>query len=818
MNLIIDYFPDLINISAIASIAILFVLVARLALKQAPKIFSYALWAVVLIRLLVPIHIPSPISAIPVTQTTNSAEINAALPTLDFETPRDRQENSFSLQQSIEKDTPYVHVSHSLEPTGYLAIGWIAGMGVMILYSGLSYWKIKKKVRISVLLRDNIFIADDIGSPCVIGFGMPKIYLPNGLGEKEQAYIILHEQHHIRRLDHIAKGIAFIALTIHWFNPLVWIAFVLACKDMEMSCDEAVIRKLGGDVRADYSASLLTLATGHRIIAGTPLAFGEGDTKGRIRNLARWKKPAIWVLVIALILSAILAVCLLTNPIEDNGEHDGVTYYTGTVTDSAMSIVNEGDREGRSYITLACDDGKDRLFWMAKNYEKPDVDLIGQYVIVRGKIESGTGLLIATNVSISEKEFSESLEEAITRAILDHNYSPRYEGMLQVASFVQLSSGSVGLASPESDMKLIEKATVYGLAFHQVFRLEDGVLVEEGGSHIPVVLTFSYDASNGFTLTEYWEPRDGSYYVKDLKAKFNGRPWPDTQKYVQQQMLDNYLQAMEHFEVGTDVLINTLLDSVRAKAQFTLLENLIESEDADVQILLHYRNETLQYCFSEFLKGNQTDARADVMDAICKKIISEWGEQLLLIDSNPPMTAQEWFDFYYAQALQHLEEYDHTELLETYPASCVLLNLSGHLDALPADSAFVDPTEHPVADSENSTEMAEKYASKTIHDLEKEDLTIPVEALGNYVFRTNSTEICVTVSTDSEFAGSVMLLTTDGTDSLVGTHDVNQTDNSCVFSGLTSIRYYTLSLDGISDCTVTISDQMPWSIGNLVGK
>ena len=683
MNHIIDFFPRLINMSAIASIVILFVLAARLILKRAPKIFSYALWTIVLIRLLVPVHIPSPISAIPVTQTTNSAEINAALPPLDFETPGDRQENSLSLQQSIEKDTPYVHVSHSLEPTGYLAIAWLAGMGVMVLYSCLSYWKIKKKVRISVLLRDNIFIADDIGSPCVIGFGMPNIYLPNGLGEKEQEYIILHEQHHIKRLDHIIKGIAFVALTIHWFNPLVWVAFILACKDMEMSCDEAVIHKLGSDVRADYSASLLTLATGHRIIAGTPLAFGEGDTKGRIKNLAKWRQPVFLTVVIGIFVCLLAGVLLLTNPIEETGEEYGVTYYAGTVTDSAMSVVNEGDRKGRSYITLACDDGEDRLFWMAKNYEKPDVDLIGQYVIVRGKIESGTGLLIATNVSISEKEFSESLEEAITRAILDHNYSPRYEGMLQVANFVQLSSGSVGLASPEFDMKLIEKATVYGLAFHQVFRLEDGILVEEGGSHIPVVLTFTYDASNGFTLTEYWEPRDGNYYVKDLKAKFNGHSWPDTQKYLQQQMMDNYLQAMEHFEVGTDVLINTLLDSVRAKTQFTLLENLIESEDADVQILLHYSNETLQYCFSEFLKGNQADERADVIAAICKKIIGDWGEQLLLIDSNPPQTPQEWFDFYLEQAIKHFEEMEQDELIEKYPATCVLLKLTGHMNILP---------------------------------------------------------------------------------------------------------------------------------------
>ena len=679
MNHLIDFFPRMINMSAIASIVILFVLAARHILNRAPKVFSYALWAIVLIRLLIPIHIPSPISAIPVTQTTNSAEINAALPPLDFETPSDRQKNDYSLQQSIEKNTPYVHVSHSLEPTGYLAFGWIAGMGVMVLYSGLSYWKIKKKVRISVLLRDNIFIADDIGSPCVIGFGIPNIYLPNGLSEKEQEYIILHEQHHIKRLDHIIKGIAFIALTIHWFNPLVWIAFVLACKDMEMSCDEAVIRKLGSDVRADYSASLLTLATGHRIIAGTPLAFGEGDTKGRIRNLARWRQPMFLTLVIGIFVCLLAGVFLLTNPIQDSENESGVTYYSGIVVDSAMSVIKEGDRKGRSYITLQCEDGEEHLFWMAEENVKPDHALLGQYVIVRGKTESGTGLLVATKISITEQEFSDSLDEAINRAILHHNYSPRYEGMLQVASFKQLSSESEGVASPESEMKLVEIATVYGLAFHQVFRLDDGILVEEGGSHIPVVLTFAYDASKGFVLTEYWEPRDGSYNVKDIKAKFNGRPWPDTQKYIAEQAMDNYIKALEYYEVGTDVLIRTLLDSVQSKAQYRTLENFLESDDYDVQILLHYGKDTLEYCFSQFLKGNQTGEFADTMAAICKKIISDWGEPLLMIDSDPPLTAQAWFDLYLEQALKHMEEFDQEELLEKYPASCVLLNLTGHM-------------------------------------------------------------------------------------------------------------------------------------------
>ncbi len=154
----------------------------------------------------------------------------------------------------------------------------------------------------------------------MIGLFRPKIYLPCGLDEGEQRYIILHEQHHIKRLDHICKAMAYLALCIHWFNPLVWLAFVLAGKDMEMSCDEAVMRQVGGSIRADYSASLLALATGRRIIVETPLAFGEGNAKARIRNLGKWKQPVLWVVVAAVAASLVLIVCLATDPTDGSGK------------------------------------------------------------------------------------------------------------------------------------------------------------------------------------------------------------------------------------------------------------------------------------------------------------------------------------------------------------------------------------------------------------------------------------------------------------------------------------------------------------------
>ena len=274
----------------------------------------------------------------------------------------------------------------------------------MAIYSIVSYIRLRRKLTVVVPLRDNIFIADDIKSPFVVGLFRPKIYLPCNLGDKEQEYIILHEQHHIKRLDHVMKALAFLALAIHWFNPLVWVAFVLASKDMEMSCDEAVIRKVDGDVRADYSASLLTLATGRRIIAGTPLAFGEGDTKGRINNLSKWKKPAVWVVLIAVVACAVLAVTVLTNPIT-MGDHFVLTNTDSPANTNKLSYdIQLGNKamSGQIYVEQ----------WIDGACVKSAPVVMTQYVdsieiTMRDRREDGTS--VGTDIQIETNQYGGSL-------------------------------------------------------------------------------------------------------------------------------------------------------------------------------------------------------------------------------------------------------------------------------------------------------------------------------------------------------------------------------------------------------------------------
>ena len=307
-------FSAVLNMSLTGSFTILAVMAVRLILKKAPKIFSYALWLVVLFRLLCPVSLVSEFSLIPEPAAPEtSAPVSQlqywAEPEEDF-LPSVPEPNSESPNQDFFTEAPS-SASPSLGAVELLSRIWLL---VMTGHSAWNFWCLHRKLSEAVRFRGNIYLADRIPTPFVLGLIIPKIYLPSYLNKEEQKYIIAHEREHIRRCDQVFKFLAYLALSIHWFNPLVWAAFLLSSRDMEMSCDEAVIRKLGPEIRADYSASLLRLATGHRIIAGAPLAFGEGDTKGRVKNMANWKKPKKAVLILSLVLSLLILVACGMNP------------------------------------------------------------------------------------------------------------------------------------------------------------------------------------------------------------------------------------------------------------------------------------------------------------------------------------------------------------------------------------------------------------------------------------------------------------------------------------------------------------------------
>ena len=318
-----DLFSQILNMSVTGSVVILFVMAVRLLLKRSPKIFSYALWSVVLFRLICPVSLSAPVSLLDwiqpeVTEASQVTSVVSFLPAryVYGEAQEDALPEFDQPRQESTEATPQEQNDGSgiLEAAAYT---WMVGAVVMALCSVVQYLRLRWKLVGAMVYRGDVYLADHIDSPFVMGFLWPRVYMPSHVPVKERRYIIAHERHHIRRGDHIIKLLAYGALCIHWFNPLVWAAFILAGKDMEMSCDEAVIKRLGAHIRADYSASLLRLATHRKIIAGMPLAFGEGDTKGRVLNMANWKKPKRWVSIVCLVLCiAVLAACAV-NPTED---------------------------------------------------------------------------------------------------------------------------------------------------------------------------------------------------------------------------------------------------------------------------------------------------------------------------------------------------------------------------------------------------------------------------------------------------------------------------------------------------------------------
>ena len=320
-------FPIVCNMSLTASVVILAVLAVRLLLRRAPKVFSYVLWAVVLFRLLCPVSVTSAVSLLgalgaPAQERTAVTSVVEYVPAdivrnmAPAVTPLPQEPFSVEPGENIVSSAPSVTqpaaapTSPLSGPVAVLTLTWLTGMALLLLYSVVSLLRLRRRLVGAVRLEDNIYLADYIPSPFVMGLFRPKIYLPSTLTETERGYILRHEQYHLRRRDHVVKLLSFLALCVHWFNPLVWAAFILAGKDMEMSCDEAVVKELGEDIRADYSASLLSLATGRRIVAGMPLAFGEGDTGGRIRNLLNWKRPQPWIIAVcAVVCVGLIALC-----------------------------------------------------------------------------------------------------------------------------------------------------------------------------------------------------------------------------------------------------------------------------------------------------------------------------------------------------------------------------------------------------------------------------------------------------------------------------------------------------------------------------
>ena len=779
-----DLFLNILNMSIAASWLILAVVLLRFLLKKVPKWIAVLLWGIVALRLVVPFSFESALSLIPSAETFNAHNIQYETPAISSGIPAVNNAVNPVLGETFAPNSV-----GSINPlyiwTLVVSAIWLVGIAAMLLYAVISYVRVRQSVAERVPYEGNIFLCDYVKSPFILGLVRPKIYLPSSMDEAAMGPVIAHEKAHLARRDHWWKPMGFLILTVHWFNPLCWVAYVLLCRDIELACDEKVIRQMDLDEKKQYSTALLECNTQRRLVTICPLAFGEVGVKERVKNVLNYKKPAFWVIVVAVVACAVVTVCFATNPKQDlPQEHRTVRAQITEIEDSSFLVtpvegawelsssdlfrvpiknmppspepqvgdiveitydgfILESDPAQFSNVLsirvisqaekLTLDDvvtlsqKGDALTWSDfERYQGRDIGsglyiiryeidevfdvLVGGvpdetpwYIYLRVNNEADDRIDIRTeDVSIfveahrndvpkviepkpdsggepspEEPDFSTLSEEqaAIRQAILEHNkssYPLEYD--VACCSFITLETLSATPLAGSSTHKI----TYYGWALYEQYRATDNGLETTGGSHIPVVLSFDLD-ERGYTLTEYWEPRDGSYFAQDIREKFPAHIVEDAlhgQKFVLQQTQECYAQAIAATGLDANQVIGSLIETIcSSPALSSNPGDYIAEHSIEYRELTYYGRYTLKYCFARFEEGNETGLDGHIMMQACEDIAASWGEALLT--DYVVITGQVWYDAFKSNALGLMEQYAEIELAERYPMSYLLLSMLG---------------------------------------------------------------------------------------------------------------------------------------------
>lgn len=335
-------FLKLVNMSITASYLVLAVLLLRVLLKKAPKNLHVALWGLVGLRLVFPFSIESVLSLIPSAQPLPEEFLYAATPQLQSGIPFVNDAVNPVIAGSLTPVEPA-----SANPTQIWSFIfshiWMIGVILMAVYAVISYLMVRWKVRVSMKVDKQLYLCDHIDTPFILGILKPRIYLPSELDQITADHVLAHENAHLKRRDHWWKPLGFGILSVYWFNPVMWLAYILLCRDIEMACDEKVIRDLGTAEKKAYSEALLQCSVPRRMITVCPLAFGEVDVKNRIKSVLNYKKPAFWIIVIAVIACIIVAVCFLTDPLVTIDpmtlEDWGITITATDVSSTGVTLV-----------------------------------------------------------------------------------------------------------------------------------------------------------------------------------------------------------------------------------------------------------------------------------------------------------------------------------------------------------------------------------------------------------------------------------------------------------------------------------------------
>jgi beta-lactamase regulating signal transducer with metallopeptidase domain len=635
-----DVFLKLVNLSISASWLILAVLVLRVVLKKAPKWVMPLLWGVVALRLVCLFSIESALSLIPSAETIPSEIVTETREPVLYEQATLDIVTNPTLPSAAEVPVGVSRQQAQVDFNIYSVL-WFAGMAALLVHALVSAGKLKRKLATAILLRDNIYESEFVDSPFVFGVVKPNIYLPMHMDEGTAAYVIAHERAHLARRDHWWKVLGYLVLALHWFNPLVWVAYILFCRDIELACDEKVVKGLDGAARADYSQALLSCAAPKRAVAACPLAFGEGNIKTRVKSALHYRKPAFWVAAAAVLAVVIVAVCFLTNPRSERGSLVWAQKLNAAdVASIELYVPAEG--EARQYKKLDTEEMAQAVELINSSrgtyIEKPETVYAGLPVWFLLTMDDGTvhavGSVVGHYLIIDGDTFDADVENQAEW----ENYVLKGDSASPIDMADRLSYALYGMTTGVYTLgEAVFEDSVWETSYEETFANTKSTpelwLSSALGTDMTGILYGTVTAARGYSYRfSEWEEIDLTVSNFDwLFRSASGEDWNGTSAA---KLRRENAHAWRGTRTGEDVNATVPMAEIRRQDELTAMDQwlLLQQKDGSLYLVMGYRSGGLPYSGAHpyrwivRLNGGATElTRADLNGDGIEEVISYTG-------------------------------------------------------------------------------------------------------------------------------------------------------------------------------------------------
>lgn len=629
-----DVFLKLVNLSISASWLILAVLVLRVVLKKAPKWVMPLLWGVVALRLVCPFSIESALSLIPSAETIPSEIVTETREPVLYEQATLDIVTNPTLPSAAEVPVGVSRQQAQVDFNIYSVL-WLAGMAALLVHALVSAGKLKRKLATAILLRDNIYESEFVDSPFVFGVVKPNIYLPMHMDEGTAAHVIAHEHAHLARRDHWWKVLGYLVLALHWFNPLVWVAYILFCRDIELACDEKVVKGLDGAARADYSQALLSCAAPKRAVAACPLAFGEGNIKMRVKSALHYKKPAFWVTAAAVLAVVIVTVCFLTNPKSERGSLVWAQKLNAAdVASIELYVPAEG--KARQYKKLDTEEMAQAVELINSSrgtyIEKPETVYGGLPVWFLLTMADGTvhavGSVVGHYLIIDGDTFDADVENQAEW----ENYVLKGDSASPIDMADRLSYALYGMTTGVYTLgEAVFEDSVWETSYEKTFANTKSTpelwLSSALGMDMTGILYGTVTAARGYSYRfSEWEEIDLTVSNFDwLFRSGSGEDWNGTSAA---RLRRENAHAWRGTRTGEDVNATVPMAEIRRQDELTAMDQwlLLQQKDGSLYLVMGYRSGAHPYRWIVRLNGGATElTRADLNGDGIEEVISYTG-------------------------------------------------------------------------------------------------------------------------------------------------------------------------------------------------